>query len=181
MRELSFEQLRRYKQSINQSVTQYYDKVMELCKRVDPKMSDSMKLQNLMVGVKESLRVHIVLHNPQTTESFLSYARKVEDVLAFTHVTQVSIQGEGEPNIAAIHESTTPNAFYRRRKDYASGDTQYYTTQASQSNRASIQFNKKGFSSSQARNGTSRPSWIICYTCGIPGHYARDCTRSYFE
>ncbi|CAF2960185.1 unnamed protein product [Rotaria sp. Silwood2] len=49
LKELTFEQLRTYKQAINQSNTQYYDKVIELCKRVHTSMTDSMKLQYLLV------------------------------------------------------------------------------------------------------------------------------------
>ena len=36
LQELAFEQLKWYKQTINQSITQYYDKIIELCKKVDP-------------------------------------------------------------------------------------------------------------------------------------------------
>ncbi|CAF1670720.1 unnamed protein product [Adineta ricciae] len=57
--ELAFEQLRWYKQTINQSITQYYDKVIELCKKVDPTMPDSLKLTYLFAGVKASLKTHV--------------------------------------------------------------------------------------------------------------------------
>jgi len=53
----AFEQLRWYKQAIDQSITQYYDKIIELRKRIDPNMADSMKLQYLMAGVKECLEL----------------------------------------------------------------------------------------------------------------------------
>ena len=43
VQELAFEQLKWYKQTINQSITQYYDKIIELCKKVDPVMPDSLK------------------------------------------------------------------------------------------------------------------------------------------
>ncbi|CAF4984545.1 unnamed protein product, partial [Rotaria sp. Silwood1] len=36
VQELAFEQLKWYKQTVNQSITQYYDKIIELCKKVDP-------------------------------------------------------------------------------------------------------------------------------------------------
>ena len=65
MRELAFEQLKWYKQTVNQSITQYYD-------------------QYLLAGVKDSLKLHIALHDPQTPETFLGYARKVEDTSSLT-------------------------------------------------------------------------------------------------
>ncbi|CAF4133570.1 unnamed protein product, partial [Rotaria sordida] len=45
IQELAFEQLKWYKQTVNQPVTQYYDKIIELCKKVDPAMLDSLKLK----------------------------------------------------------------------------------------------------------------------------------------
>ncbi|CAF1582651.1 unnamed protein product [Adineta ricciae] len=67
--ELAFEQLKWYKQTINQSITQYYEKVIELCKKVDVAMSDSLKLQYLMAGIKESLKTHVALQDPQSSIS----------------------------------------------------------------------------------------------------------------
>ncbi|CAM4853783.1 unnamed protein product [Rotaria socialis] len=46
----AFEQLRWYKQSINQTITQYYDKIIELCTRIDPDVPDLLKLQYLIAG-----------------------------------------------------------------------------------------------------------------------------------
>ncbi|CAF4815646.1 unnamed protein product, partial [Rotaria sp. Silwood2] len=84
VQEFAFEQLKWYKQTINQSITQYYDKIIELCKKVDPIMPDSLKLKYLMVGIKDSLKTYVALQDPKTTEAFLLSARKIEDVLSFT-------------------------------------------------------------------------------------------------
>jgi hypothetical protein len=182
MKELAFEQLKRYKQSINQSVTQYYDKVMELCKRIDPVMSDSMKLQYLMAGVKESLRTHIALHDPQTIESFLSYARKVEDVLSFTSNAHETNQCVEEPKIAAMEQLPPKvNMFHKQRENYPRHNTQHHNSRMPQSYHKNIPFNKNVLYSGQARNTSSKQSLVICYACGTLGHYARDCTRSHFD
>ncbi len=45
IQELAFEQLKWYKQTVNQFITQYYDKIIELCKKVDSAMPDSLKLK----------------------------------------------------------------------------------------------------------------------------------------
>ncbi|CAF4370425.1 unnamed protein product, partial [Rotaria sordida] len=37
-----------------------------------------------MVGVKESLKMHVALQDPKTTEAFLLSAKKIEDVLSIT-------------------------------------------------------------------------------------------------
>ncbi|CAF4217062.1 unnamed protein product [Rotaria sordida] len=52
IQELAFEQLKWYKQTVNQPVRQYYDKIIELCKKVDPAMLDSLKLKYLMAGIE---------------------------------------------------------------------------------------------------------------------------------
>ena len=101
VQELAFEQLKWYKQTINQSITQYYDKIIELCKKVDPVMPDSLKLKYWMAGIKELLKVHVALQDPKTTEAFSSIARKVEDTL-----TLISTNNEVQPNNVNINAAT---------------------------------------------------------------------------
>ncbi|CAF5001837.1 unnamed protein product, partial [Rotaria socialis] len=57
---------------------------MELCKKVDLAMPDSLKLKYLMTGIRDSLKLHVALQDPKTTEIFLSMARKLEDTLSLT-------------------------------------------------------------------------------------------------
>ena len=57
---------------------------MELCKKVDAAMPDSLKLKYLMTGIKDSLKLHDALQDPKTTDVFLLIARKVEDTLSLT-------------------------------------------------------------------------------------------------
>ncbi|CAF1215558.1 unnamed protein product [Rotaria magnacalcarata] len=85
--QLAFEQLKWYKQTINQSITQYYGTIMELCKKVDAAMPDSLKLKYLMTGIKDSLMLHVALQDPKTTDLSLLIARKVEDTLSLTSST----------------------------------------------------------------------------------------------
>ena len=48
-------------------------------------MPDSLKLRYLMGGIKKSLKTHVALQDPKTTEAFLSSARKIEDIIACTN------------------------------------------------------------------------------------------------
>ncbi|CAF4260821.1 unnamed protein product, partial [Rotaria sordida] len=105
VQELAFEQLKWYKkQTVNQSVTQYYDKIIELYKKVDPAMFDSLKLKYLMAGIRESLKLHVALQDPKTTDGFLSLARKIEDTLSFT-----TTDNEMQQNEININATTTQN------------------------------------------------------------------------
>ena len=76
--ELAFEQLKWYKQTINQSITQYYDKIIELCRKVDPVMPDSLRLKYLMAGIKESLKTHVALKILKQQKHFYHQQRSLK-------------------------------------------------------------------------------------------------------
>ena len=179
MKELSFEQLKWYKQAMNQSIKHYYDKILELCERVDVTMIDSMKLQYSRAGVKDSLKLHIALHDPQTTESFLAYARKVEDTFSLVgsnyDAPTVDIQQSenvNRPPIQSANQSNSSDQRYRREETTRMPSfNSKITTQQGQSERKADRPN-------QVNNTTSsRGFTTTCYNCDTPGHYSRDCTR----
>ena len=184
IQELAFEQLKWYKQTINQSITQYYEKIMELCKKVDPAMPDSLKLKYLMAGIKESLKTHVALQDPKTTETFLSSARKMEDIFALTSTNNELIPNDATLNVTAYQNQPNQTSFTRtsnnnfdRNKPRYTNTTQTRSTyyqKTSPGNNAHQQHEPSKFTGSKRRSNA-------CFKCGTPGHYARDCTRHHFQ
>jgi hypothetical protein len=166
--EIAFEQLKCYKQTVYQSVMQYHDKIMELCKKVDPTMSAAMKLNYLMTGVKESLKIQISLQDITTPEAFLQYARKLEDTLSLYNTNQ-------EPQTRSLTTLPSTPTYHRSTSHQPTHNTTNRpTSHMTQSHDSNTRYTDR------PRYPVYQQQNIICYTCGTPGHYSRDCTRHRF-
>ncbi|CAF1576005.1 unnamed protein product [Adineta ricciae] len=93
------------------SITQYYEKFIELCKKVDVAMPDSLKLKYLMAGIKESLGTRVALQDPKSTEAFLSLARKIEDIFALKQTDLETSANNTCLNVTAYHSQPNQTNF----------------------------------------------------------------------
>ncbi|CAF3159614.1 unnamed protein product [Rotaria sp. Silwood2] len=142
LKELTFEQLRTYKQAINQSNTQYYDKVIELCKRVHTSMTDSMKLQYLLV---------------------------VEDTLSLTNTDYNLNQDDNHQNTNYNRQPITSTINPRQDVDQRRIDVHQSQLQTSTSVRMNNSRNNNVSYSSLSKNTMSKRSSDVCYTSSIDG------------
>ncbi|CAF2835924.1 unnamed protein product [Rotaria sp. Silwood2] len=158
-------------------------KLKRTLNRIDPIMPDSMKVQYLMAGVKESLKLHITLYDPQTTESFLSYARKAEDTLSFTDVNYEINQYNEYQGVAAIQQYLPkPNTFHKQRNSYSRNDDQHPKSHTSQSYGKHISLNKNFFYLQIAHvMHRQNNHQLSAMHVVLPANNARDCTRSHFD
>lgn len=179
-KEKAFEQLRSYKQTVNQSVIQYYEKIIELCKKVDSNMSDTMTLQYLTAGMKDSMKLHMGLHDPQTTDAFLKFARKIEDTLSLTNLNYLSHQEETQAGSSNFPITLSAINYKKKIGDDISsnGKKEHQNKQIFQKFSIETDEQKVAGKNSYSSNGKKTK---LCYYCGTPGHLYRDCARSHFD
>ncbi|CAF4832495.1 unnamed protein product, partial [Rotaria sp. Silwood2] len=138
-------------------------------------MLDSLKLQYLIAGVKESLKLHIALHDPQISESFFTYARKLEATLSFINSIYDNNQTKDHHDAAAMQQfPSSSNSYFRQYKNKQKDYVQRSRTPTYQSFRNYIPFNTKHTHTNQPQYESSKSQSVICYNYGTPGHYSRD-------
>ncbi|CAF0911606.1 unnamed protein product [Didymodactylos carnosus] len=108
----AFERLLHYEQSMNQSIKDYYNEIMDLCKEADPQMSETIKLQYLLTKVKPTLKLEVSKQFPETPADFLNYGKQLEELMEFMKddPTTVCVACAPQPSTSSrIHASINRN------------------------------------------------------------------------
>ncbi|CAF0887155.1 unnamed protein product [Rotaria sp. Silwood1] len=77
--ELAFKKLETYTQGDSQSIRNFFNKVLQLCKEADPNMSESTKLKHLLNKAKPTIQFEVRKKKPTTITEFFEYAKDVEE------------------------------------------------------------------------------------------------------
>lgn len=85
--ELAFKKLEAYTQGEHQSVRNFFNEVLKLCKEADSTMSETTKLKNLLNKSKPTIQFEVRKKKPTTIAEFLEYARDIEELFALSNIT----------------------------------------------------------------------------------------------
>ncbi|CAF0985134.1 unnamed protein product [Adineta steineri] len=128
-RDMAFDKLKKYHQTIHQSVTQYYVEMMKIMKQADPQMNESTQVRYLMNGLRQSLSTETRRNYPANPEAFLSQAKIAEELTtlnnAFTGGSINNNELTASNSYSNINGSTIKNQFNDYRRD-ANDKNHYY-------------------------------------------------------
>ena len=133
---------------------------MKLCKEANPTMDEATKLQYLKDGLKTSLRFDILLKNPKTTEAFLEYAQKIEELKSLDEQQGISESPSQHPTLNSI--PARPSNLSRT-----------YSKMSHNNNNVPSKNNNS--SNQQQQNNRVPKSPYRCYKCNGTDHFIYQC------
>ncbi|CAF1201881.1 unnamed protein product [Rotaria sordida] len=115
--ELAFKKLESYTQGENQSIRNFFNEVLKLCKEADPTMSETTKLKNLLNKTKSTIQFEVRKKKPTTTAEFLEYAKDVEDLFQLSNINidnnnSISSIPKGQQASSLTNVSTSGTTYY---------------------------------------------------------------------
>ena len=167
-RDLAFEKLKQYHQTVHQSATQYYIEMMKLMKQADPQMSESTKVRYLMNGLRPSLSTETRRNYPKNPEEFLVQSKIAEELTASNNTFPCSTINNNELPSPAFsysntNDPTTKNDYndYRRNanaQDSYHDDNINYSSRDYNQHNFLNQISKPSFNSSRQTHAANSSS-----------------------
>lgn len=105
-----FDKLKQRKQLSDETVVSYYDDVVNLCREIDPRMSEKMMIQHLISGLDPNFKKEISRHESSmdTLQEFLKYAKIEQDLYNTFESHQHSSIESNKPYFAYNHSTAPP-------------------------------------------------------------------------
>lgn len=196
-----FDKLKRRTHLLDESVTSYTDDVINLCRDIDPKMSDSIIIQHLMSGINPEFRKELSRHQScmNSLDEFLKYTKIEQDLYdTFEKTRQLTIESK-QPEFSTYHSQNPSVAITMKQPT----NQQYYTPYHDNSAESSMKqwnsfpqqqyqsrtpFNKQwqpnernAYFKTEYINHQSTPQskFNNCRICGRNNHRTIDCFNKY--
>jgi len=196
-----FEQLKQRRQKPDELIINYCDEIINLCREVDPKMSDLTIIQYLLSGLNTNVRKELSRRESamNSLDEFLKYAKIEQDLNdTFDKLGEISIDQQPQFDFSRPLHTTTTAAINTRKYDYQNDKRNGQSKQPMHIQSSDLQRNSDGrrAGSSQLssnsirrnvfrRNGqTKKPSTLQantsqqrlnCLVCGRKNHRTIDC------
>lgn len=199
-----FDKLKQRKQMDNEPIAAYYDEVVNLCREIDPEMSEHMIIQYLISGIDHRLKKAVSRHAPhmKNLNEFLTYAKIEQDLhetfgknncsSSGTEELALNNSNESSPLITATinHSNPTPkrmneNHDYSKHAQPKSSES-YRNSMTRTEYRPRATYNYQ-FNQQPTRNTSSnnyQNHWVNtkqnfgrCKICGRNNHRTIDCAH----
>ncbi|CAF1671473.1 unnamed protein product, partial [Adineta ricciae] len=142
--EFAFKKLELYSQTETQSIRNFVNEVLKLCKEADPTMSEATKLKNLLNKTKPSIQYEVHKKKPQSTSEFLEFAKEAEELMQLSNLPFPSALG-------VPHDSFSPSTSTSTSivPSYSASQHNYGYTSSRNSNNRNQGSNSRNFSPQQ--------------------------------
>ncbi|CAF1619086.1 unnamed protein product, partial [Adineta ricciae] len=127
--ELAFKKLESYSQTENQSIRNFVNEVLKLCKEADPTMSEATKLKNLLNKTKPSIQYEVRKKKPQSTSEFLEFAKEAEELMQLSNLPFPSALGVPHDSFAQSTSTSIVPSYSASQHNYG------YTSSRNSNNR----------------------------------------------
>ncbi len=197
-----FEQLKQRRQKPSELIINYCDEIINLCREVDLRMSDSMIIQHLLSGLNPNIRKELSRRESamDSLDEFLRYAKIEQDLNdTFEKFGEMSMDPQQPQfDFSRFPNSTTTAAVDTRPRNYQNNSRNYQSTQQgytqssdSQRNSDTQRTDQPQTSSQSTRRTYSRQTWrnqnqttsqanppqknLPCLVCNRTNHRTVDC------
>ena len=160
--EMAFKRLESYTQGENQSIRNFFNEILKMCKEADSTMSESTKLKTLVNKTRPTIQFEVRKKKPTNTSQFLEYAKEAEELLQLSSMTMEDNSTANvhmhNPQSAAplLSASSAPTnqSFDNRTNNSSSNDSRNYNRDYQPSQNRNVYSNPKP----AWDKSTSRPS-----------------------
>jgi len=180
------------KKGEDENISDYYYGILRLCSKADKKMSEEKKIKFLLKGMSPKLTLEVYNTEPKDTQAVLDYLERREkfDFLIGRQVDKDKRNKKTDEQIAGVVKNMQgfqsaldkmASRFAKLRVNQVNTKTtgrSYGTHQHKRENteprgsRPTVlgPYNRRPKPPDQTTTGER-----LCYNCGKPGHYAKDC------